>query len=94
MAAAVRLGPRGIRMNCSAPGVTETPILEQLRSAYGQDYLDSFEVPLGRVSTPDEQAAVLAFLGSPAAGYITGQVIWADGGILAQRGVSLLEDHG
>jgi NAD(P)-dependent dehydrogenase (short-subunit alcohol dehydrogenase family) len=94
MAAAVRLGPRGIRINCSAPGVTETPILEQLRSAYGQDYLDSFEAPLGRVSTPDEQAAVLAFLGSPAAGYITGQVIWADGGILAQRGVSQLEDHG
>ncbi|MGB8402690.1 MAG: coniferyl-alcohol dehydrogenase [Mycobacterium sp.] len=87
MEAAVRLGPRGIRINCSAPGVTETPILDQLRAAYGQDYLDSFRAPLGRMSTPDEQAAVLAFLGSPAAGYITGQVIWADGGILAQRGV-------
>jgi NAD(P)-dependent dehydrogenase (short-subunit alcohol dehydrogenase family) len=94
MAAAVRWGPRGIRINCSAPGVTETPILDQLRSAYGQDYLDSFEAPLGRVSTPDEQAAVLAFLGSPAAGYITGQVIWADGGILAQRAAEQLEDHG
>lgn len=95
MAAAVRLGPRGIRINCSAPGVTETPILDQLRSAYGQGFLDSFEAPLGRVSTPDEQAALLAFLGSPAAGYITGQVIWADGGILAQRGAArLLEEHG
>lgn len=105
MAAAVRWGPRGIRINCSAPGVTETPILDQLRSAYGQDYLDSFEAPLGRVSTPDEQAAVLAFLGSPAAGYITGQVIWADGGILAARSAGALgasaatgkttrEDHG
>jgi len=94
MAAAVRWGTRGIRINCTAPGVTETPILDQLRSAYGQDFLDSFEAPLGRVSTPDEQAAVLAFLGSPAAGYISGQVLWADGGILAQRGIVDLENHG
>jgi len=95
MAAAVRWGARGIRINCTAPGVTETPILDQLRTAYGQGFLDSFEAPLGRVSTPDEQAAVLTFLGSPAAGYLSGQVIWADGGILAQRGTSqLLENHG
>jgi NAD(P)-dependent dehydrogenase (short-subunit alcohol dehydrogenase family) len=82
---AVELGARGIRINCTAPGVTETPILDQLRSAYGQQYLDSFTTPLGRKSEVGEQAAVLLFLGSPAASYITGQVIWADGGILAQR---------
>lgn len=82
---AAELGSRGIRINCTAPGVTETPILDQLRSAYGQHYLDSFTAPLGRVSTPEEQAAMLAFLGSPAAGYITGQVVWTDGGILAER---------
>jgi NAD(P)-dependent dehydrogenase (short-subunit alcohol dehydrogenase family) len=85
MRRAVSLGARGIRVNCTAPGVTETPILDQLRSAYGQQYLDSFTAPLGRVSTPEEQAAALLFLGSRAAGYITGQVLWADGGILAQR---------
>lgn len=79
------LGARGIRINCSAPGVTETPILDQLRSAYGRQFLDSFTAPLGRVSEPDEQAAVLVFLGSRAASYLTGQVIWSDGGILAQR---------
>ncbi|QZT55420.1 MULTISPECIES: coniferyl-alcohol dehydrogenase [Mycolicibacterium] len=79
------LGTRGIRINCSAPGVTETPILDQLRSAYGQQYLDSFTAPLGRVSTAEEQAAMLIFLGSRAAGYLTGQVVWTDGGILAQR---------
>lgn len=82
---AVELGARGIRINCTAPGVTETPILDQLRSAYGRQYLDSFTTPLGRNSEVGEQAAVLLFLGSPAASYITGQVIWADGGILAQR---------
>ena len=82
---AVPLGARGIRINCTGPGVTETPILDQLRSAYGQDYLDTIPKPLGRVSDPGEQAAVLAFLGSPAAGYITGQVIWVDGGNIAAR---------
>ena len=82
---AVPLGARGIRINCTAPGVTETPILDQLRSAYGQDFLDTIPKPLGRVSNPAEQAAVLAFLGSAAAGYITGQVIWVDGGNIAAR---------
>lgn len=90
MRKAVELGPRGIRVNCSAPGVTETPILDQLRSRYGQQYLDSFTAPLGRVSTAEEQAAVLVFLGSRAAGYITGQVVWADGGICAERYVTEL----
>ena len=79
------LGARGIRINCTAPGVTETPILDQLRSAYGQQYLDSFTAPLGRVSTAEEQAAMLVFLASPAASYMTGQVVWTDGGILADR---------
>ena len=46
------LGARGIRINCTGPGVTETPILDQLRSAYGQGYLDSFTTPLGRVAEP------------------------------------------
>ncbi|MBB2991926.1 NAD(P)-dependent dehydrogenase (short-subunit alcohol dehydrogenase family) [Mycolicibacterium iranicum] len=82
---AADLGARGIRINCTAPGVTETPILDQLRSKYGQQYLDSFTAPLGRVSNAEEQAATLVFLGSAAAGYVTGQVLWTDGGILAQR---------
>jgi NAD(P)-dependent dehydrogenase (short-subunit alcohol dehydrogenase family) len=82
---AVPLGAKGIRINCTGPGVTETPILDQLRTAYGQDFLDTIPKPLGRVSNPAEQAAVLVFLGSRAAGYITGQVIWVDGGNIAAR---------
>lgn len=85
------LGARGIRINCTAPGVTQTPILDQLRSAYGQRYLDSFTTPLGRNSEAAEQASLLVFLGSPAASYVTGQVIWADGGILAQREAALVD---
>ncbi|OCB36143.1 3-alpha-hydroxysteroid dehydrogenase [Mycobacterium malmoense] len=80
MRSATALGGRGIRINCTGPGVTETPILDQLRTAYGQGYLDDIAKPLGRVSGPAEQASVLLFLNSAAASYITGQVIWVDGG--------------
>jgi NAD(P)-dependent dehydrogenase (short-subunit alcohol dehydrogenase family) len=74
------LGASGIRINCTGPGVTETPILDQLRTAYGQQYLDDIPKPLGRVADPAEQAAVLVFLNSRAASYISGQVLWVDGG--------------
>lgn len=80
MRSATPLGARGIRINCTGPGVTETPILDQLRSAYGQGFLDDIPKPLGRVSEPAEQAAVLLFLNSRAASYISGQVVWVDGG--------------
>ena len=56
MANVAALGAKGIRINCTAPGVTDTPILDQLRTAYGQEFLDSFQTPLGRVAGPDEQA--------------------------------------
>jgi len=85
------LGARGIRINCTAPGVTQTPILDQLSSAYGKQFFAQFTTPLGRKFEPAEQAAVLAFLGSPAASYITGQVIWADGGILGERESALVD---
>ena len=74
------LGARGVRINCTGPGVTDTPILDQLRAAYGQGYLDTIPKPLGRVADPREQAAVLVFLNSRAASYVTGQVLWVDGG--------------
>jgi NAD(P)-dependent dehydrogenase (short-subunit alcohol dehydrogenase family) len=74
------LGAQGIRINCTGPGVTETPILDQLRATYGQRYLDDIPKPLGRVADPAEQAAVLVFLNSQAASYISGQVLWVDGG--------------
>jgi NAD(P)-dependent dehydrogenase (short-subunit alcohol dehydrogenase family) len=86
------LGARGIRINCTGPGVTETPILDQLRSAYGQDYLDDIPKPLGRVSDPAEQAAVLVFLNSRAASYISGQVVWVDGGNIGAAVARELEE--
>jgi NAD(P)-dependent dehydrogenase (short-subunit alcohol dehydrogenase family) len=93
MKSAATLGARGIRINCTGPGVTETPILDQLRATYGQGYLDSIPKPLGRVADPAEQAAVLVFLNSRAAGYISGQVVWVDGGAVATAIVGELEEE-
>jgi NAD(P)-dependent dehydrogenase (short-subunit alcohol dehydrogenase family) len=84
MANVATLGAKGIRINCTAPGVTDTPILEQLRTAYGPEFLEAFRTPLGRVAGPDEQASVLVFLNSRAASYITGQVLWVDGGTIGE----------
>lgn len=92
MKTAAALGARGIRINCTGPGVTETPILDQLRSAYGQGYLDDIPKPLGRVAEPQEQASVLVFLNSQAASYISGQVIWVDGGAVAGTIAAELEE--
>lgn len=82
MSKTAALGSRGIRINCTGPGVTETPILDQLRGAYGPDFGSDIDKPLGRTSRPDEQAAALLFLNSDAASYISGQVLWVDGGNL------------
>ncbi|MGA8328493.1 MAG: coniferyl-alcohol dehydrogenase [Mycobacterium sp.] len=92
MKSTAALGANGIRINCTGPGVTETPILDQLRTAYGQAFLDDIPKPLGRVSDPEEQAAVLVFLNSQAASYITGQVLWVDGGNLGAATARELEE--
>ncbi len=92
MSKTTALGRRGIRINCTGPGVTETPILDQLRSAYGQSFLDDIPKPLGRVSDPGEQAAALVFLNSQAASYISGQVLWVDGGNIGAAFARELEE--
>ncbi len=94
MRSAAGLGKRGIRINCTGPGVTETPILDQLRTAYGSAFLDDIAKPLGRVSDPAEQAAVLLFLNSSAASYISGQVVWTDGGTVGAAIAAELEEDG
>lgn len=68
----------GIRVNCIAPGVIETPLLDQLPSDAVKLMLS--KAPMGRFGTTDEVAAVIHFLVSDAASFITAQCIDASGG--------------
>ena len=84
---AVELGNLGIRVNAVAPGPVETEMARQVHSpAIRADYRDA--IPLARYGTPEEIAATVGFLCSPAASYVNGQVLAADGGFDAS-GVGL-----
>jgi len=77
-ALAKELGPSGITVNCVAPGVIDTDMNKNL----GSDTILSLkeQILVGRLGRPDEIAELIYFLASEQAGYITGQVIAADGG--------------
>jgi 3-oxoacyl-[acyl-carrier protein] reductase len=68
----------GIRVNCVAPGVIETPLLDQLPADAVELMLS--KAPMGRFGTADEVAAVIHFLASDAASFITAQCYDASGG--------------
>ena len=76
------LAARGIRVNCISPGPTDTPMMPEFEQQVGKEFMDNFPVPLGRHSTPDEQAWPLIFLNSPLASYVTGENVVTDGGTM------------
>jgi 3-oxoacyl-[acyl-carrier protein] reductase len=78
-ALARELGSRNITVNCVAPGFITTDMTEALTDAQRQALLS--QVPLGRLGTPQDVAAAVAFLASPAAGYITGTQLHVNGGM-------------
>ena len=77
---AMELAPSGIRVNCVAPGVINTDMVQVL----GQETLRNLaeQTPLGRLGTPEDIAHAVAFLASDKASFITGQVLGADGGFI------------
>ena len=77
---AMELAPSHIRVNCVAPGVIHTDMVEVL----GADTLSALaeQTPLGRLGSPEEVAAAVAFLAGEGAAFITGQVVTADGGFI------------
>jgi 3-oxoacyl-[acyl-carrier protein] reductase len=84
-AMALELGPHGITVNAVGPGlaITDSPV----RDVPSEEYQRAFirQVPLGRGTTPRDIASTMAFLASPDAEYITGQVIYVDGGYSAGK---------
>ena len=80
---AVSLAPHGIRVNGIAPGLIRTPLTSVWMEPRADTILKHYEknILLGRVGTPPDCAGAVAFLCSPAASYITGEIIVVDGGL-------------
>jgi len=83
-ALAVDLGPRGIRCNVVAPGAVRTAMTETAALDPAVDAFVKQRTPLGRWATPQDVAAAALFLVSPASAFVTGQVLFVDGGMSAQ----------
>lgn len=79
-ALAKEVGPSGVRVNCVAPGVIKTDMLADFDEATLSSLAD--EAPLCRLGTPEDVAAAVSFLVSDQAGFITGQVLAPNGGIV------------
>ncbi|MDQ7988136.1 MAG: 3-oxoacyl-ACP reductase FabG [Candidatus Dactylopiibacterium sp.] len=78
-ALARELGSRGITVNCVAPGFIDTDMTRDLPDAQ-RDILQS-QIALGRLGRPEEISAVVSFLASPAASYVTGATLHVNGGM-------------
>lgn len=78
-ALAMELGSRGITVNCVAPGFIDTDMTRELGEEQTRILLD--RIPLGRYGQAHEIAAVVGFLASAEAGYVTGETIHANGGM-------------
>lgn len=83
---AAELGPSGVRVNCLAPGVVETPLTAPIKNK--PEWYEAYarRNALGRWATADEMAGPVVFLASNASSYVTGAVLFVDGGWTAIDG--------
>lgn len=81
---AVELAPYGIRTNAVAPGYVSTSMTADLLSDAERRTAVLERIPLGRIAEPEEVAPAAVFLLSPAARYVTGEVLHVDGGYVAK----------
>lgn len=84
---AVEAAPCGVTVNCVVPGFITTDATAHLTESQTEAWLQ--RIPMGRAATSDEVAAVVIFLASDQAAYVTGQCIAVDGGLLAAAGRGL-----
>jgi 2-deoxy-D-gluconate 3-dehydrogenase len=77
------LGKYGIRVNAIGPGWVKTDMTKALRENTERYQAISDRIPLGRWAEPEDLAGLAVFLASEASAYITGQVLFIDGGYLA-----------
>jgi meso-butanediol dehydrogenase/(S,S)-butanediol dehydrogenase/diacetyl reductase len=79
---AKELGPRGIRVNCVAPGAIDTPMQQEVNGGPGPGVVEAFAktLPMGRQGEAVEVARLIAFLLGEESSYVTGSVYTIDGG--------------
>lgn len=80
---ATELAPRGIRVNCVAPGYVEVPMSDAMRAVSGGEQALIPQIPLRRLGQPREIADAVEFLLSERASYVTGTTLLVDGGVVA-----------
>jgi NAD(P)-dependent dehydrogenase (short-subunit alcohol dehydrogenase family) len=73
---------KGIRINCTLPSPTQTPMMDTFQATSGKEVIDAAAEPLGRYSTAAEQAGGIVLLNSAIAGIVTGVVLPVDGGFM------------
>ena len=86
---ALELAREGVRLNCVCPGEVDTPMLRAAGRATPLTDVQAHEmgqrvVPMGRLAQPEEIARVALFLCSDAASYMTGAMVYVDGGYSSQ----------